>query len=336
MERVMIAMSGGVDSTVAALLIKELGGSCAGGAMRLTGDGVSDSAAASAGALGLPFHLFDCADTFNELVITPFIEEYRSGRTPNPCVECNRVMKFGIFMRMAAGLGFDRIATGHYARAGLENGRYLLKKGIDPVKDQSYFLYTLTQEQLARVIFPLGGMTKDSVRELALKAGLPAAASGESQDICFIPGGGHASFIGGDCLPGRFIDPAGNDLGEHKGIIHYTVGQRRGLGVSGGEPLYVTRICQKTNTVTLGTEALLYGKTLTARRINLCAVGRIDAPLRARVKIRYRHAEQPAAVTQTGEDSLLIEFDEPQRAVTPGQSAVIYDGDTVIGGGVIC
>jgi tRNA-specific 2-thiouridylase len=334
MEKIMIAMSGGVDSAVAALLLKEQGFDCAGGTMRLTG-GVSDKAAASAETLGLPFYLFDCAGEFEKYVIAPFIEAYRGGRTPNPCVGCNRLMKFGVFMRRAQDLGFNKIATGHYARTGRSGGRVLLKKGLDPAKDQSYYLYALTQEQLARAVFPLGGLRKEEVRGLARDAGLAAAAAaGDSQDICFIPDGDYAAFIGG-CLPGRFFDSGGNDLGGHRGIIHYTVGQRRGLGLAHTEPLYVKEIRAWDNAVVVGTSDELYSKTVSVGDCNLIALDSIDTPLRAWVKIRYRHAEQPALVRQTGERELEIEFDQPQRAAAPGQSAVIYDGDVVIGGGVI-
>jgi tRNA-specific 2-thiouridylase len=318
MERIMIAMSGGVDSTAAALLLKERGYECAGGTMDL-GLGLAGKARETAERLGLPFHSFDCAEEFQTHVIGPYKDAYRAGRTPNPCVVCNRVMKFGVFLRHAQALGYDKIATGHYARVENTDGRYLLKKGLDAQKDQSYFLYALTQEQLARVMFPLGGMTKGDVRGLC--GGFDTG--GESQDVCFSVD--HSS------PPGRFIDTEGRDLGEHKGIIHYTVGQRRGLGVSHSRPLYVTEIRASANTVVLGPEASLYRKKLTVRECSLIT----ELPSRASVKIRYRHAEQPAAVTRLDEDTLQIEFDEPVRAAAPGQSAVIYDGGIVIGGGII-
>lgn len=337
MDKIMVALSGGVDSGAAALLLKTGGYSCAAGTMELgTGTDTARAARRAAEALGLPFYLFDCAEEFIRYVTDPFAAAYRAGRTPNPCVGCNRLMKFGVFMRKAAENGYDSVATGHYARVEKSGGRYLLKKGLDGSKDQSYFLYALTQGQLARAVFPLGGLTKAEAREIAANAGLEAANAGESQDICFVPGGGYAAFIGGSPLPGRFTDTAGRDLGEHKGIIHYTAGQRRGLGVSHTQPLYVKEIRPGDNIVVLGTEDTLYSATLTVRDINLVALDRIDAPLRARVRIRYRHQEQPATVVQPDEGSLRIDFDQPQRAVTPGQSAVIYDGDVVIGGGEIC
>jgi tRNA-specific 2-thiouridylase len=332
MEKILIAMSGGVDSAVAAMLLKRQNFDCAGGTMEL-GSGTPDKARAASEALGLPFFVFDCVDAFHEHVIRPFIEAYRSGRTPNPCVGCNSSMKFGVFMRHALDMGFDKIATGHYARAERAGERILLKKGLDPIKDQSYYLHALTQEQLSRTVFPLGGLTKAEVRELALEAGLAAAK--DSQDICFIPDGDYASFIGGGFPKGRFVDTEGNDLGEHRGIIHYTVGQRRGLGLAAPEPLYVKEIQPESNTVVVGTEETLYTRTLTVKNCNLIALNRIDTPLRAAVKIRYRHIEQPATVTRLDGDALRVDFDEPQRAVTPGQAAVLYDGDVVLGGGTI-
>jgi tRNA-specific 2-thiouridylase len=323
-------MSGGTDSTAAALLLKEQGFLCEGAMMRLYNNSDTEGARAAAEALNIPFRVFDCGEVFQKTVIEPFISAYRAGSTPNPCICCNKFIKFGVFLEKALELGFEKIATGHYARVEERNGLFWLKKGADPQKDQSYVLYTLKQEQLSRILFPLGGMTKKEVRGL-----LPDAPKGESQDICFIPDGDYAAFIGGESPKGRFTDTLGRDLGEHKGIIHYTVGQRRGLGLSHSQPLYVREICRETHTVVVGTEKELYSKKLTIRDISLITLARIDRPLRAAVKIRYRHQEQPATVTQTDEDTLLVEFDQPQRAVTPGQAAVIYDDDIVIGGGII-
>ena len=338
----LVAMSGGVDSSVAAMLAMRDGFDCAGAVMKLhpyAGD--SENGARSAAAkLGIPLHVFDFSDCFAAQVIDRFVAAYREGRTPNPCVDCNRRVKFGKLLDTALELGKDCVVTGHYAqvmRAG--GGRYLLKKGAYPSKDQSYVLYSLTQGQLARALFPLGKLSKPQVRELARGAGLENADRRESQDICFVPDGDYAGFIAGytGAAPrkGRFVDPDGNYLGEHDGVVRYTVGQRRGMGLAMPHPVYVLEVRPGDDTVVVGGDALLYSKTLCARDINLIPFDRLDAPLRALVKIRYKHAERPATVYQTGEDELRIEFDEPQRAITKGQAAVIYDGDVVIGGGTI-
>ena len=328
-----------MDSAAAALLLKEQGHLCEGAMMRLCGNEDAGDARAVTEALGIPFHIIDAEKHFQRHVITPFAEAYRAGRTPNPCVNCNRQLKFGVFLDFADSLGFASAATGHYARAERDGGRFLLKKGLDPSKDQSYVLYALTQRQLGQAVFPLGGLTKKQVRELSHGL-LPNAHKLESQDICFVPDGDYAGFIerytNKPSPKGRFTDTDGNDLGEHRGLIHYTVGQRRGLGLNHSEPLYVKELRPESNTVVVGMAESLFSKTLTVQNINLIAADRLDAPLRAKVKIRYRHPGQPATVTQTGEDTLHIAFDAPQRAVTPGQAAVIYQDDIVIGGGTIC
>lgn len=335
-------MSGGVDSSVAAFLIKDGGDECAGAIMRLLAQSAEEEAARSvAERLGIPFHVFPLEYEFRENVIKPFIDAYRAGLTPNPCVDCNRSMKFGKFLELARGLGMSHIATGHYAvvERDAASGRWLLRRGADIKKDQSYVLWTLTQEQLSRTLLPLGSLSKEEAREIAEAQGFSNAHKKESQDICFVPDGDYAAFIrettGRDDEPGKFVDESGRVIGGHKGLIHYTIGQRRGLGLSLREPLYVRAKNAADNTVALCPENGLYSKTLTASRANIIAVGKLDRPMRLRAKIRYRAAEQPATVEQLSEDKLRIEFDEPQRAVTPGQSVVLYDGDYVVGGGVI-
>ena len=338
----LVAMSGGVDSTVAAMLALGGGIDCAGAIMKLypCGDGFDSDAREAAERLGIPFYVFDFSESFAKHVIKPFIGAYREGRTPNPCVDCNKHIKFGRLLEKAGELGKDVIVTGHYAQIGQDgDGRYLLKKGADLSKDQSYMLYTLTQEQLSHTLFPLGGLTKQEVRELATGAGLGCAMKKESQDICFVPDGEYAKFIteytGEAPLKGRFIDADGNDLGENNGVINYTIGQRRGLGLAMPYPPYVLDIRPEDGTVVVGGNELLFSKTLCANNINLIPVEKLDAPVKARVKIRYSRREQPATVWQTGDDTLRVEFDEPQRAITKGQAAVIYDGGVVIGGGTI-
>jgi len=338
----LVAMSGGVDSAAAALLTKREGLECAGATIRLHANAVSGEADARAAAasIGIPFFVFDFSASFAEGVIERFVSAYREGRTPNPCVDCNKRIKFGRFMEKAREMGKDCIVTGHYAKVERDSsGRHLLKKGADRSKDQSYVLYTLSQDQLAYARFPLGGLSKADARELATGAGLGVSGKRESQDICFVPDGDYAKFIeshtGERARKGRFVDADGNDLGENDGVVRYTLGQRRGLGLAMPYPPYVIELRPEDGTVVVGRDGQLFSKALRVRGINLIAADRLDVPLRARVKIRYRHAEQPATVRQVGEDELSIEFDEPQRAITKGQAAVIYDGDVVVGGGTI-
>ncbi len=347
----LIAMSGGVDSSTAALLMQQQGYSCVGATMKLfrTGDIVCErtcgapddaaDAAAVAARLGMEHHVFDFSEQFREHVMTQFVQTYENAGTPNPCIECNRFLKFGCMIEKMHELGLEHVVTGHYARVEYDEkyGCFALKKAVDTAKDQTYFLYTLTPEQLQYVRFPLGALEKAEVRRIAEKNGFVTAKKKESQDICFVPDGDYAGFIerfSGKSFPeGDFTDMQGNVLGTHKGLIHYTIGQRKGLGVAVGHPVYVCRINAENNTVTLGENEDLYTDSVTARRVNL--ITDLREPMRVLAKIRYRHKEQPAAAWQDADGLLHVQFDEPQRAVTKGQAVVLYDGDTVIGGGEI-
>jgi tRNA-specific 2-thiouridylase len=394
MERVAIGMSGGVDSSVAALLVKEQGYDAVGVTMRVYGGGHGSAGPVAAGAdglpethflgnacygpdeekdvevvrrtcvtLGIPFREMDLREEFALHVLEYFKAEYLSGRTPNPCIRCNQLVKFGLLVsRLAeAGLGVDMFATGHYARCGFDPTlkRFVLRKAVDPPKDQSYFLCMLSQEQLARSMFPLGGMTKEEVRKIARERGLAAHDRAESQDFA---GGDYRDLlaeaappndVGGAAavaprpaeaastprsasrLRGFFKDSEGRILGEHEGIWSYTIGQRRGLGIAAGEPLYVTGMDAETNTVFVGKAAELYKGGLVASRVNWVSVSPPGGELRASVKIRYRSEEAPALITPRPDGSVRVRFDEPQRSIAAGQWAVFYDGDLLLGGGVI-
>ncbi len=357
MKKVMVGMSGGVDSSVAAMLLREQGCEVMGVTLKLFSDedinaaqkegktccALSDvmDARSVAYRLGFEHIVFNFKDNFREHVMKQFADSYLCGRTPNPCIECNRHVKFDKMLRRALELGYDYIATGHYAVNEYDeaSGRWLLKRPADRSKDQTYVLYSLTQEQLSHTLFPLGTLEKSQVRALAEGAGLVNSAKPDSQDICFVPDGDYAGFIkrftGTDVPHGNFVDTQGNVLGEHKGIISYTVGQRKHLGISLGKPAYVVRKDVAANTVTLGTEADLYTKALIADDFNLISVPELTEPMRVTAKTRYSQKEQPAVVSCIGGGRYMIEFDEPQRAVTSGQSVVIYDGDIVVGGGTI-
>ena len=352
-EKILIAMSGGVDSSVAALLLSEAGCECVGATMRLFHNedaGVSreksccsledvEDARSVAYQLGMPFYVFNFTDGFGEQVMDRFVDAYERGATPNPCIDCNRYMKFAKLVERAELLGCDAVATGHYARIEQENGRWLLKKAVDDSKDQSYVLYFLNQHQLAHLRFPLGTLHKTEAREIAEKHGLVNARKRDSQDICFVPDGDYARVIelrtGQKAKPGPFVDREGHVLGEHAGIIHYTIGQRKGLGLGIEHPYYVCEKRPEDNTVVLGPNEALFTTELDAGDFNWIAYDTPPAELHVKAKIRYRQQEQPATVTQNPDGTVHVSFDEPQRAIARGQAVVLYDGDTVVGGGTI-
>ena len=289
--------------------------------------------------LGMPYYVFNFADDFRDKVIRRFAESYEAGRTPNPCIDCNRFMKFDRLYERAKILGCDHVATGHYARIEEQDGKFVLKKALDPAKDQSYVLYTMTQEQLAHTLFPLGGYSKPEARKLAEDGGLVNAEKPDSQDICFVPDGDYAAAIerltGERSEPGDFVDRQGHVLGRHGGIIRYTVGQHRGLGLGQSEKRYVCALCPEENTVVLGGADELFSRTALVSVMNWISGEAPQTPISCRVKTRYRQTEQPAVVTALPDGWARVDFDEPQRAVTPGQAAVLYDGDVVLGGGTI-
>ncbi len=348
-------MSGGVDSSIAAYLCSEQGFDCTGITLKLfDNDDINepkDKACCSLDdiedarqvcrSIGIPYFVYNFKDSFKENVIARFIDAYEQGRTPNPCIDCNRYIKFEKLMRRAEELDFDIVVTGHYASVEYDEatGRYLLKKAADLSKDQSYVLYSLTQAQLKKTYFPLGGMTKDEVRALAEKLGLINAGKHDSQDICFVPDGDYAAFIEhytGKAYPnGDFVDETGKVLGEHKGIIRYTVGQRKGLGLALPFPMYVKEKNLEENKVVLCKNEALFSRELIAKDINLISVSEIKEPMRVKARVRYNQSEQPATVTQLDENTISVVFDEPQRAISKGQAVVLYDGDYVVGGGTI-
>lgn len=347
---VTVAMSGGIDSAVAALLAIEKGYNVTGATMRLCDkilkdgtDGTAsdiDDAEKICRALGIEHRVYDMSTLFHQTVIKDFIDTYLGGGTPNPCIVCNKLLKFGAMLEAELECGADFVATGHYANIEKnESGRYLLKKAKDIKKDQTYMLWSLSQHQLAHTLFPLGHLTKPEIREIGAQNGFVNAHKSDSQDICFVPDGDYAAFIekelGYEYPAGNYVDENGTILGRHKGMIHYTIGQRKGLGISMGRHIFVTHKNAETNTVTLSDEDKLFTDKVIIKGINLIPFDKLDAPIRVDAKIRYSQSVSPAFADLTGEDEITLTFDTPQRAPAKGQSAVMYDGDYVVGGGII-
>jgi len=363
---IAVAMSGGVDSSTVAAMLRAEGHEVVGLTMqlwnqrRLAGhEGMPESvqgrccslddvydARRVAETIGIPYYVVNHEERFERDVVRPFVEQYLSGRTPIPCSLCNNHLKFDQLLIVAQQIGADALATGHYARVEFDEelGRWLLKRPTDRSKDQTYFLFGLTQDQLSRTLFPLGGMMKPEVRELARQHGLALAQKPDSQEICFVPGGDYKKFLDaylaeqGEALPdtaGELVTTDGTVVGEHGGIHNFTVGQRKGLGVATGSPLYVIQIKGDARQVVVGQQEDLYTRILRTHRVNLISVGELQQPMRATVKIRHRHEGAAAVIEKTGDDEIMVTFDEPQRAVTPGQAAVFYDDDVVVGGGWI-
>ena len=352
MERVVVGMSGGVDSAVCAYLLQKSGYDVIGVTLRTwTGASGEESrcceindARSIADVLDIPYYVHDCQAEFKSLVTTPFIEDYICGITPNPCIECNRKLKWSKMMEMADNLGAEYVATGHYATVELlPNKRYTVKRADSLAKDQTYMLYKLTQEQLRRTLMPLGHLTKDEVRKIAKAVGIPVAGKADSQEICFVSDDDYAGYIEENYdgpLPGEgdFVDEEGNVLGHHKGVIHYTVGQRKGLGIALGHPMYVKKIDTQKNEVVLSDNESLFTDTVVCRDINMMGISGINKgeEIRCRAKVRYRHDPEGAKAFVDEHGQLVIKFDKPVRAAAPGQSAVMYDeNDCIIGGGII-
>lgn len=355
-KSVMIGMSGGVDSSVAAAILLEKGYDVIGVTMqiwpetpeevKLTEGGCCslsavDDARWVANSLGIPYYVLNFKEVFEDKVINYFIDEYLEGRTPNPCIACNRHVKFEALLNKAISMGIDYVATGHYAIIEYDETRkrYLLKKSVTHSKDQTYALYNLTQEQLSRVLMPIGEFSKDVVRQKASELGLYVASKPDSQEICFVDDNNYGRFIEENTdkkiVPGNFVDTKGNVLGKHKGLIYYTVGQRKGLGIALGKPMYVVGLDVKNNNVILGEDKEVFGQELIAYDLNFISIDTLEEPMRVKAKIRYSAKEAEALIIPIEKGKVKVVFDTPQRAITPGQSVVFYDDDLVVGGGII-
>ncbi len=355
-KKVMLGMSGGVDSSVAAAILLQQGYEVIGVTLQIWQDideetqkseggccslSAVDDARRVANKLGIPYYVLNFKDIFNKSVIDYFKEEYFKGRTPNPCIACNRHVKWQAMLDKAVSMGIDYIATGHYAKVlyDKETNRYVLKKSVTDRKDQTYALYNLTQEQLSRTLMPIGDYPKEEIRNMAKEIGLSVASKPDSQEICFISDNDYGKFLSENCekeiVPGKFVDTKGNVLGDHKGIVHYTVGQRKGLGIAFGKPMFVVALDAKKNIVVLGDDSEVFSTELTASDLNFISIEKPFDGLRIGAKIRYSAKESPATIHVLDNDKVKVIFDEPQRAITPGQAVVFYDGDIVVGGGTI-
>jgi len=355
-KSVMLGMSGGVDSSVAAAVLKEKGFEVVGVTLQIWPDmeeerkqteggccslSAVNDARRVADKLGIKYYVLNFKDIFQDKVIDYFNKEYLKGRTPNPCIACNRFVKFEAMLQKAVSMGMDYVATGHYARIGYNDDtqRFQLEKSVTAAKDQTYALYTLTQDQLSRTLFPIGDFEKDKVRQIARELELPVANKPDSQEICFVEDNDYGRYISentdAEIRPGWFVDRNGKKLGMHKGIIHYTVGQRKGLGISFGKPMFVVSINPDDDTVVLGDETEVFSGSLTAADLNFISIPELKGELKVTAKIRYSAKEAPAKISPLPDGRVKVMFDEPQRAITPGQSVVFYDGNAVVGGGVI-